>query len=101
MKKILICCIIYLFTISVYADTCPPAPKGYLFRVAAWGDHASSSDMVRCHYYTPDYGKHMEIRPAAWLDQSAFINHPEWSAIDNLYYLCTSHGTDIRECPFG
>lgn len=99
MKNILAFCILYLVTILAYAETCPLAPKGYVFRVGAWGDHVSTQDAVRCHYYSPDYTKHIEIR-TGWVDESAFINHPQWISTSDHYYLCTSHATDVRDCPF-
>jgi hypothetical protein len=101
MKNILACSILYFVTTLGYADTCPLPSSEYVFRVAAWGDHKSTKDVVRCHYYTPDSKKHIEIRTGGWVDESAFINHPEWSHSDHYHYMCSSYAMDVRDCPFG
>ena len=101
MKKILLGCILSFITLSTYAETCPEAPGGYEFRVAAWGDHAKNVDKVRCHYYFyRDQTQHIEISTGGLVDERAFKGHPEWYTSDR-YSLCSSHTKNVNDCPFG
>lgn len=102
MKQLLSFAILFFVTTISYAETCPQPQLGYVFRVAAWGNHSSTSDIVRCHYYSYDNSKHIEIKSGGWRTESAFINHPKWHGGNgDHYYLCTSFVMDVRECEFG
>jgi hypothetical protein len=102
MKRILIFCSLFFVTILTYANTCPSPPKGFIFRVAAWGNHVDPTSQVRCHYYySADESIQREIWTAEWYTEADFIGYPQWYSSDHYYYLCTSHATNVNECPFG
>lgn len=81
-----------------YAETCPPPPNGYVFRVAAWGNHTNSTDRIRCHYYSDS--EHIEIKTNEFKTKSAFASNPKWHGTDDFYFLCTSFIKDVNECAF-
>lgn len=99
MKKLSLF-ILFFVTTFVYAGTCPLPPKGYDFRVAAWGNHASPTDAIRCHYYSYDGTDQIEITMDEIKTKSAFKNHPKWHGSDDFYFLCTSFNKDINDCAF-
>lgn len=100
MKKLILFCIFFCTLPLAHAETCYTPPPGYVFRVAAWGDHRNEMDYVRCHYYSGS--NHIEIKNYQLLSKNAFLSHANWHGdANNLYFLCTSFNTDINECPFG
>ncbi len=126
MKKLLALCILGCATSVVYADQCPNAndvfvykngrhivrpPEGWqvysdaaqypmVFRVAAWGDHVSSKDSVRCHYYGSRFA-HLELHSTKQYSSSSFDANPKWSGDESAYHLCTSFATNPAECAYG
>lgn len=99
MKKVLLFCILYSVAVLAQAQTCPPAPKGYIFRVGAWGDHVSERSDVRCYYYSST-DQQIKLNAGVWLDESAFVNHPQWKRPSTDRYFICSPSTDVRDCPF-
>lgn len=105
MKKISVFIVLYLFSATVYSQTCPAPekfyrstgtgrydivlPNGWLlvtdqrngrvekieFRIAAWGDHKHTSDSVRCHYYDPSGRSHIQLETRDRFDASKLANH--------------------------
>lgn len=101
MKPFLALCFLFFISLATYADTCPQPPHGYLFRVAAWGNHNDDTSQIRCHYYkNSNENIHQEIRTNEYYKVSDMEQLPNWSLTSDRYYLCTSFNTDVNECAF-
>lgn len=100
MKKLIFCCLLFFTAVSAHAETCPANPSGYIFRVAAWGDHKKSVDNVRCYYYSVYDETKSVILTSNLIPESAITSHPEWSNENDHYHLCVSRSDNIYACPF-
>jgi hypothetical protein len=101
MTRLLVFIVLFSATLSVYAQTCPAAPEGYYFNVAAWGDHYTAEDVVRCHYYhVSDSNKHIQIDTIEKFKESDISRHSEWKNIGELYHICYGQDRKVEECPF-
>ena len=100
MKRILTFCSLFFLTTLAFADTCPQPREGYVFRVAAWGNHYDSTSQIRCHYYLKnDLSRYYEVHTNEYYHEKDMARLTRWSA-SNHYYLCTSFNTDVNECAF-
>lgn len=101
MKRILILCSFYFISVLSYADTCPQPPYGYIFRVAAWGNHSESTSQIRCHYYKiGNESIHREIRTYDEYHEADIQGLPNWTSTGDRYYVCTSFNNNVNECAF-
>lgn len=100
MKRFLVLSSLYFVSLLSYAQTCPYPPSGYVFRVAAWGDHSSNTSQIRCHYYDETGRFSKEIDTAEFFTKSHMETLSNWSSSGNNYYLCTSFNTSVFECGF-
>jgi hypothetical protein len=126
MKKIAMFCFLYSITLTAFADQCPNAanvvvckygnctvtpPAGWRFydaknidgvvnfSVAAWGNHATTTDNVRCYYYTNGQAGSVQIRSEQSYPESSVKNHSNWSDDSNHYHMCSSY--NVGDCQFG
>lgn len=99
MKRILVLCSLYFITLLSYAETCPQPQDGYIFRVAAWGNHIDPTSQVRCYYYNRnDESIHYELRTAEWYTEQDIED--AWGHDDYRYHLCVSHNNNVYDCMF-
>ena len=124
MKKIAAFCFLFSIAVTAFADQCPNPnevvtckggecvvnhPSGWWvaevgnlsgpvnFSVAAWGDHSSTVDNVRCYYYNRDQSQAVKLVSEQRYPESS-VDHSPWGNLD-LYHLCSSQS--VSDCKFG
>ena len=94
----------YLCSVSLlsFANTCPPPNAGYVFRVAAWGNHSDDVSQIRCYYYRLGNESDQQVSSTyEYYRAKDMENLPNWHSTGDKYYLCTSFNTNIYDCAFG
>ncbi len=115
----------FFFSLANFAETCPSVelllhserdgyrlstPPGWtlkieerdktnylVFKVAAWGNHQSPSERVRCHYYDPTTGGSAHVM----LESEKLFTRPlNWKTNDNKYSLCVTRNFEVGDCSF-
>ncbi len=100
MIRFLVLSCLYFVSLLSYAQTCPYPPSGFLFRVAAWGNHSSSTSQIRCHYYDETGRFSQEIDTVEFFNEAHMDGLSRWNSSGDRYYLCTSFNTNVNECAF-